>query len=252
MKNWRTLKCRIPDCEKRVSVKVHELCGMHYRRWQRYGDTGHVQRITGDDVRRFWSYVEKGKPDECWVWGGNTDKQGYGRFQLGRRSMGAHAYSLEISSDKVRPDDLNALHSCDNPPCVNPNHLRWGTHQDNSNDAIDRGRVPRGEEAPLVKLTEADVIDIRNLYAIGGQSEELALRYGVSVGNVRSIARGETWTHVSGPRTRRHAQITPEIESEIVRRRASGETAVSLAKEFGCNRTTIFDVMNRQRKKETA
>lgn len=86
---------------------------------------------------RLWSYVEKGSG--CWNWTGYTDKQGYGRLQIGRRPgpKGAHRLVYELIYGKT---DLCILHHCDNPACVRPDHLHAGTRGDNAREAVERGR----------------------------------------------------------------------------------------------------------------
>jgi hypothetical protein len=92
---------------------------------------------------RFWTKVTVGAPDDCWPWTGSTDRKGYGKIASGGlegRLLGAHRVSYEFAYGPV-PEGLNVLHSCDNPPCVNPAHLRAGTQADNIHDAVDRERL---------------------------------------------------------------------------------------------------------------
>lgn len=90
---------------------------------------------------RFWSKVDKKSDNECWNWKG-TIKKRYGWFRVyvdrKEREFIASRVALYLSGVDVK--DLFVLHSCDNPPCCNPNHLRTGTAKDNSNDMIERGR----------------------------------------------------------------------------------------------------------------
>lgn len=85
--------------------------------------------------------MEKGRPDECWPWTGGKQGKGYGQFFLpGGKPIGAHRYSWMLANGQEIPAGMHVLHSCDNPPCVNPAHLRVGWPRDNSRDAIERGR----------------------------------------------------------------------------------------------------------------
>jgi hypothetical protein len=91
---------------------------------------------------KFWSKVEARGPDDCWPWRGGTIKRGYGKIAeggRGGRTLGAHVVSLMLASGEL-PHGRLALHSCDNPGCVNANHLRWGTKSDNARDAVARGQ----------------------------------------------------------------------------------------------------------------
>ena len=82
-------------------------------------------------------------PDDCWLWLGPRDEKGYGRTTVDgtfvRIARLVLAYVTGTSGEQ-------ALHSCDNPPCVNPHHLRWGSNSDNQRDAVTRGRHRTGRE----------------------------------------------------------------------------------------------------------
>jgi hypothetical protein len=92
---------------------------------------------------RFWSYVDKRGPDECWPWTGYTHVGfGYGMISIaGQHAMLlSHRVALELSGVKI-PEGLGALHKCDNPPCCNPRHLYPGNQQQNVRDMVERGRA---------------------------------------------------------------------------------------------------------------
>lgn len=151
-------------------------------------------------LARFWSKVDVRGPEECWRWKSTTSENGYGTFSLGGRKVRATHVSL-ILSGRYRPDGLMALHSCDNPICVNPRHLSWGTHEQNMLEKMERDRCSRhgtggsrGEGHRSAKLTREDVLEIRSS-PLGYKS--LARRFGVSRESVRSVKRGQTWAHVS-------------------------------------------------------
>lgn len=98
------------------------------------------------DPERFWKRVDRRSDDECWVWiGHQIEPWLYGRFYLSkaRGYIRAHRYSYELNVGLI-PDGMLVLHRCDNPPCVNPAHLRIGTHEDNMADKVARGRSGRG------------------------------------------------------------------------------------------------------------
>lgn len=79
------------------------------------------------------------QPNGCWLWDSNLTAAGYGYVCVKRRSILAHRIALMLSGVPVGPKDL-VLHSCDSPSCVNPDHLRTGTHKENTKDMMDRGR----------------------------------------------------------------------------------------------------------------
>lgn len=88
---------------------------------------------------RFWSKVTK--TDGCWVWAASRGRQGYGHFDLDGKIEKAHRVAYQLVLGPI-PDGAFILHSCDNPPCVNPAHLRVGTHVDNMRDMVERQRHP--------------------------------------------------------------------------------------------------------------
>jgi hypothetical protein len=151
------------------------------------------------DVSRFWSLVDKRAT--CWMWTGHLDKDGYGLFVWRGRRVGAHTLALSFTTGETKPEGMDTCHSCDNPPCVNPAHLRFDTRQANVDDAHARGRAAVGERIGAAKLTERDVIEIRTRRAAGALQKHLARDYGVSPAYVSEIVNGITWTQVGGPIT---------------------------------------------------
>lgn len=97
----------------------------------------------GSLAQRFWRQVDCSRGlDGCWLWTGARDPNGYGRLGVGGRGTGtllAHRVSLKLAGVEL-PDELCALHSCDNPPCVNPRHLRVGTRAENNREMFAKGR----------------------------------------------------------------------------------------------------------------
>jgi hypothetical protein len=139
-----------------------------------------------------------GPPDEkgCMEWTACRHEDGYGMFRLNGKTVLAHRLSLVIHQGIDFPHpDVKALHSCDNPPCCNPEHLRWGTQADNGGDKKARGRSPRGEAHAMHKLTSEQVMEIHRLYSSGGYSQSaLGRRFGVDRGQIGRIVHGERWT----------------------------------------------------------
>jgi len=145
---------------------------------------------------RFYENFSKGKPDECWEWKGRMYNTGYGELSIANMSYGAHRLAFVLANGKIDPD-LLVMHSCDNRKCVNPAHLSQGTDADNIGDAWRKGRLQKGETNGMAKLTEKQVVRIKQEYRSGKSSmAELADAYGVWVPCIWRIVRGLRWKHV--------------------------------------------------------
>ena len=149
--------------------------------------------IPKTDLERF---VRKHSPSDdrgCIEWTGAMYPTGYGSFWFDGRVQPAHRVSWMMFRGSI-PDGLYVLHRCDNRKCVNPEHLFLGTHQDNMDDMLAKGRkafLP-GESSPRSKLTEADVVVIRSLRGHVSQ-RILAKRFGVSKTAIRLAQIGRNW-----------------------------------------------------------
>lgn len=143
--------------------------------------------------KRFWDKVtpiESG----CWEWTGSRKPTGYGLFRMDGATKRVHRLSAQDSKGNV-PDALHVLHTCDNPSCVYPNHLYFGTHQENMKDMVQRGRGAKGERNGLSKLTKHDVLEIRRLYP-AVSAPVLAKRFGVHHSTIYSVSKRKWWNHV--------------------------------------------------------
>jgi hypothetical protein len=153
----------------------------------------------------FWSRVAVAGPDDCWEWQGFRNETGYGRISNSRRrdgwprSIRAHRMAYALHNGE-RPGEHHVLHSCDNPACCNPAHLRLGTPADNGKDKAERGRAnpPRGSQHTHARLTEEQVREIRARFRPGkyGDSSRAAREFGVNKTTIAGILRGEQWRHV--------------------------------------------------------
>ena len=144
---------------------------------------------------RFWDKVNVTSPSGCWLWKGAKDCEGYGFI---KRKDGvqlrAHRMSYEFYQGPI-PDNYQICHHCDNPSCVNPNHLFAGTNSDNMRDCIRKNRKPpvRGTKNPMAKLTDNQVIDIRKDTR---PSKAIAGEYQITPDYVNTIKRRGTWKHI--------------------------------------------------------
>lgn len=150
-----------------------------------------IQRLT----RRGWDNT----PGGCWRVRGTPHPNGYVFMRFGGERTGAHRWAYRAWVGPI-PEGHVVRHKCDNPPCVNPEHLETGTNADNSNDMVERGRSQRGAVNSQARVAGADVIAIRNDYVRGLLTMQMiADTYGVDRANIGYIVRGDTWTHVGGP-----------------------------------------------------
>ena len=131
--------------------------------------------------------------DGCWEWTGSTDYHGYGRLQRGRRGEGvvkAHRLSYEIHKGPI-PDGLDVLHTCDNPPCANPYHLKVGSHADNMHDMAVRERAAMkgcfGVAHPCAVWPTEAREEVFSLYEAGLRSRRISRATGIPRSTVRSI-----------------------------------------------------------------
>lgn len=132
----------------------------------------------------------------CLPWlRGVPDKDGYLPTQLGSTRSRAHRFVWELVYGPV-PDGLCVLHKCDNPPCVNPDHLFLGTNLDNIRDRHAKGRTAFGTHVGMAKLTEPQVVAIRIRLNAGEAVAELAREYGVTKGTIWNIKAYRLWRHL--------------------------------------------------------
>jgi hypothetical protein len=173
---------------------------------------------------RLLSKLKHGK-NGCWEFTGFKDADGYGKLQIGRRSIGAHRISWAAHRGEI-PGGMCVLHKCDNPSCCNPLHLFLGTAAENMADRDAKGRqakgdsvsmrlhpesklwgdrnparihpekLARGEKQGSAVLTESNVIAMRHKYAGGVRRSELASEFKCSWSAVDSVVSRRTWRHV--------------------------------------------------------
>lgn len=127
-------------------------------------------------MKRFWDKVNK--TGECWVWTAGKNSHGYGAFKLDGKTVGSHVVAYMITNGCPVPKGMEVCHTCDNPPCVRPDHLWLGTRRDNAQDAARKGRTSHGEKHHKSKLSDSDVQQIRK---DDRSLSKIANDYGVSI-----------------------------------------------------------------------
>lgn len=158
--------------------------------------------ITADRLRRFFEKTVFIPPVACRVWIGGANEHGYGIFWNGERLEKAHRFALRAAGVYV-PRDMDVLHSCDFPPCVNPEHFSVGTTQANVDDMWAKARATvqhrRGTAQTQAKLDDEKVARIRALWATGGwRQRDLAAEFGVSQSLVWRVIHWKNWKAPSG------------------------------------------------------
>ena len=132
----------------------------------------------------------------CWVCVSHakaSHRGGYPVIKRFNRHMRMSRYIFELYNGYI-DDKKYVMHTCDNPECINPKHLKLGTAWENTQDMIRKGRKPIGEKVPSSKLTERDVIDIFN---DSRGCTTIAKEYGVSKKTIYNIRHGKTWKHLN-------------------------------------------------------
>lgn len=149
--------------------------------------------------QRFWPKVSVGGKDDCWPWLAANDGKGYGVFDAEPITDRAHRFSYYLAHGNL-PHGLNVCHKCDNPICVNPNHLFLGTDGDNRADCLRKGRWKRGdvrgEKNGRAKLNPDKVRLIRKLASEGRTWESLAKEFGVGKCTIGFLIHRKTWADV--------------------------------------------------------
>ena len=144
---------------------------------------------------RFWAKVDKtSSPNGCWLWTAATYPDGYGTFFVKGSNFCAHRLSWELLFGSI-PEGLCVCHRCDNPPCVNPEHLFLGTREENNHDRHRKGRTnaSRGEDNKWAKLTKDGALFIKRSHERG---VDLAKKFGVSSTTISKVRSGKVWARV--------------------------------------------------------
>jgi hypothetical protein len=157
----------------------------------------HNIKITEEVEDLFWSKVEIKNPESCWVWAGTKNRR-YGQFHFRGDTIPAHRVSWMINRGPI-PRGLWALHACDNPPCVNPDHLWLGTHTDNIKDMWDKGRGASAEKNGRTQISTETAKHIKILLGIGTRVPVICSFLNVTRMTVYAIKDGRSWKTATTP-----------------------------------------------------
>lgn len=167
-----------------------------------------------DDELRMWFFDKKDVKDNgCWEWTGVRIKDGYGMLSVKGIRFLVHRYALMFHLNRPIEKGTEVRHKCHNPSCFNPDHLEEGSHQDNMIDMVVANRQARGETLAgrlrgiahesgrgegngRAKLTNAQVLEIRQLSDSTMSQRDIATRYGVSKTAIRGVLSGTTWKNI--------------------------------------------------------
>lgn len=179
---------------------------------------------------RFWKKVEISGPDDVWPWRGSLHGSGYGRFWVDGTIVLAHRVAYELTYGPI-PEGMVVCHTSDVPADCNPRHLFIGTQVDNVKDCKSKGRNARGETHARAKITESDVIEIRESPL---SNDELSKLFNLKNGTICNIRVGRTWKHVGGKRSY-HPNPQGRLTDDEVRkiRRDTEHTQRQLAQIHG-------------------
>lgn len=161
-----------------------------------YSNSKPLPQINQKYIKRFWSKIAIGQPEQCWEWkAGLVPRSGYGAFLINYQNRLAHRVAFALTYG-CNIENLWILHRCDNRKCCNPDHLFVGTSKDNAQDAKSKKRHLHGQRHPLAKLTD-DVV--REILMQKGTKPliQLAKKYGVDAALIGRIMRGQSWMHIT-------------------------------------------------------
>jgi hypothetical protein len=186
--------CVLDDCG--LPVLSSGLCNRHYLRKIRKKNITEKSCFERSPFEQLHYYVKK-SDNGCWIYTGGLNRKGYGSIVHNKKKYIAHRFSYEIYKQDF-DSSLHVLHHCDNPICVNPDHLFQGTDLDNSIDKINKGRFVSclGSKNGMSKLTEKDVMQIKKFLAQKKSCSHISKMFGVTDVTISCIKHQKTWRHI--------------------------------------------------------
>lgn len=188
-------KCSVSNCN--CDADRRGMCRAHYDKMRRYGNPfAGRNRTTPNGAPLSWiiENAKKQHTDDCVLWPFAKSKKGYGCLVIYEgQQRSPHNIMCRLAHGPPPEGRECALHSCHNPPCVNPRHLRWGSHQENNQDRVLAGRSACGERHLSAKFDECAV---RLIMLSKLTADELAQFFRVNKSTIARIKNGKNWKHL--------------------------------------------------------
>lgn len=151
-------------------------------------------------IDRFFKCCEYDNQTDCLNWVRGKEADGYGVFRVNKVSYRAHRLSWYFKTGNHPTSEEFICHKCDNPACVNPDHLYAGTAKDNNEDAFARKRNAIGSGRSSAKITEDDIPNMLEMRRRGQSFRAIGEHYSVHGSTIQNVFSGKNWTHVTGGR----------------------------------------------------
>lgn len=158
---------------------------------------------------KFWSKVDipEDYENDCWIWKGGLNNFGYGCFSIKRIHFNTHRFAYQCYYGEISSSDQLCMHSCNNPPCVNPNHLSLGTAKDNANYMVSSGRFVPNTTRPYIPeknivrivLTDAELVKVFDGIKSGEywNSKQILDKYMITWSTFHKIMSGKLRCHIT-------------------------------------------------------
>lgn len=209
-----------------------------------------------NSILKFIEIVEEIPLDKygCKIWPMGINSQGYGNYSIHNRTYSVHRL-IFTTLNKRSYYGLVVRHKCDNRACCNIDHLDIGTQSENIMDASKRNRLKVGRENNMTKLTEEQVLRIRNEYP-RKSTVELGKEFRVSPGNIRDAINGKNWKHLPGAKKlikfnralgekMGRSKLT-DLQVLEIRGKYPSIKAPKLAEEYGVGHAMIYNIVKRK------
>lgn len=185
--------CQLEDCD--LPFYADGYCQKHCMRWRRHGDPYAGRTAVGEPLRFLEAHLRT-ESDECVIWPFALNINGYPKLQFGKDTGTAHRHVCELTHGNAPAPDLHAAHSCGVRACINPRHLRWATVAENTEDRRLHGNHVVGMRNAHSKLTDAEVLQIRDLFG-HIRTSDIANAYGIHRSTVLKIFKRMAWSSVA-------------------------------------------------------